>query len=187
LILLPAAAPTAHAGQWYDKVTPGVFGLKGGMIGRGTSRGHFPDASPPQTLSLETKIGKSGQVFFDIPLLARVYLSATFDFHDLKTQDEHQWMLVSGLGLKPTIRLRNRAIEVKPCLSIGWGHVAQRFWQDPTDYMTITLGAELHAEIDKRQDLLVELALIRAQSGGNDELNATLGPMLIVRAGLAFR
>ena len=123
LILLVFAflVSAVQAGRWYDKATPGVFGVKGGIIGRGNAKGHIHSGDHAGHINYDTKIGKSAQVFFDIPLIRNTYITAGFDYHDFKILNEHQWLIVAGAGVKQSIFIRKFGVDLRPSAMIGWG------------------------------------------------------------------
>jgi hypothetical protein len=181
LILLLAVPGTTHAGYegWFGRQTSGVFGVKGGFISRG-------NVKADQTY--QTKIGWTGQVFFDVPLKTNLFAVAAFDFYDLKLVNDHQWMLDANLGLKPSFHVRRFDADIKPAASIGWGHVAVVNFLEASDFVTLKLSCEGHFYVNKRRAWVIETAILYAPVGGNDQYpKVILGPMFLIRAGVALR
>jgi hypothetical protein len=179
LLLVAPNIVAAENGNWYSRQTTGVFGLKAGVINGGSVR-------IGQTY--ETEIGLTGQAFFDLPLRTNLFAVTALDFYDLRLDADSKWMLDINLGLKPSYYLRRIDTDIKPALSVGWGHLEMDSTVETSDFLMVRLSCEGHFYIHKKRAWVLEAAMLYAPWAANDQYpDATIGPLLLLRAGVAFR
>jgi hypothetical protein len=181
LILLLTIPGTAQAGyeDWYSRQTSGVFGLKAGFISSGNLK---------VGQAYHTEIGSTGQAFFDLPLRPNLFAVAAFDFYNFRLDAYSQWMLDINLGLKPSFYMKKLDADIKPAISIGWGHLEMFNSLETSDFLTLRMSCESHFYVNKKRAWVIETAILYAPTAGNDQYpKATFGPMLLLRAGVAMR
>ncbi len=158
--------------------TRGVVGVKLGILSEGAFKADY---------RRETDLAVSGEIFADLPLFHRVYFMVAFDFHKVELGQHEQFMLDGAAGLKTVIVHRRLNMEFKPWVTVGMGHLNKINYYGTTDHLTIKLGFETHFGVSRKMSWLAELTTLYSPSGGNNEYNVTLGPMFMLRFGLAFR
>jgi len=171
-------APDLRAQNLVGRATRGMVGVKLGFISNGMIR---------EEQSHWTELGMSGGVYGDLPIGGGFYIPVSFDFHSFRLAKNWEVMLDVGVGLKATYKIQRTNVEIKPGVAIGVANLPQLGVVETSNYITTKLMLEVHFPINKRHSWVGEIALFGAPVGRNNEYDVTIGPILIVRVGLAFR
>lgn len=177
--IVAVAALNAHSAQVWDKPTRGVFGVKAGLITGTETRGD---------VQVRTGWDKSLQVFADIPVTRPVALQFAFDFHSMRSNRLDNWMIDVNVAIKPTFRLEEKRVDIKPGVAVGFGSIGEfeSYFED-TDYITVKTFVEASFEIDRKWAWLAEFSVLFTPRGGKGDYDIRLGPVFLLRFGIAMR
>ena len=182
LVLLAFAltASTASAGENYT-------GVKLGMVSSGNVE--FDGTTVDQNAGLAVGL------FFDHPIGSRGHLGLTLDLltmdwsHDSSPQLAQKEMLLD-IGLCGKVRLTGEESDliVRPGAGLGLGVLGKMETANLAASSYPTLKGSVEVAYDNGGDViyLVETGLWYAPGGGDRERDVTIGPLLLLRAGVMF-
>ena len=158
--------------------TRGIVGLKAGVISR-------MDYDTDWTL--QSGVGSCAQIFADFPQGRGFYLTAEFDFYFIGISNASQIMIDPSMGLKYSFSLRRAKMLIKPAVAVGFAYLAEIGSLPASRFLSLKYYVETHFTIDARKAWVGELGLFHTPTGSNGSTDATFGPGVFVRWGLAFR
>ncbi len=100
--------------------------------------------------------------------------------------DESELMLNIGLEFKGYLPLPAGPLVIRPGIGIGYGALRRLDRFNGTNYLTLRGFGELVYVRDRGPDFLFEGGLWYAPSGGDDETDIKIGPLIFLRAGVLF-
>ncbi len=178
VLLTVIAVPGPLAQGLYRKPTRGIFGLKAGVL----SGGNFK-----ADRTYHTKLAVAGQVFADFPLTKKLGLVVAFDFYNIRLVTDQEAMIEVSLALKPVIEIVRAHMTIRPGAGIGFAHLSELNVFKATDYPCIKAFLEAYFPINKKKSWIVEMAVVYLPDGGNSSCDISIGPLYMLRGGLAFR
>jgi hypothetical protein len=139
----------------------------------------------------------TGGVFFDFPLGSRFHYGLSADYFAMKWRaenDRHQfdvseYLIDLGVNLKLSLSGGNSPFIVRPGIGIGFGWVPELEGAGlgSSTYTTLKVSVEV-AYFGGRGGLglVADGGVWYAPSGGDNELDVRIGPLVFLRGGLMF-
>ena len=163
-------------------------GFKVGLIGSGTA--------DIERESVHEQAGVSAGFFFDLPMGSRLHYGLSTDLHEMTWQGENSlgrveesgWLLDIGINLKGDFFSDNSPFGFRPGLGAGVGFLGKMdgLGLSGSSYITLRATAEIVYFSPSDLMFLLETGVWYAPSGGDNITDVTIGPLLLLRAGVMF-
>ena len=163
-------------------------GIKLGMIGPGQI--DIAGREADQNASF------TGGVFFDLPFGAHLHYGLSADFFSMSWQsesdpfpfEESEWLLDLGINLKGNFVGESSAFGFRPGVGVGFGVLRRMEMAGVAGSTYLTLKAFLEVVYSTPGDLsfLLDGGVWHAPSGGDNDTDVRVGPLVFLRAGVMF-
>ena len=190
LLLLSLAAGllpvTASAFTYDPRGSKAKFGAKIGFIYSMNIR-ITPRDSARWTVS--TDPGLTGGVFLDIPMSRHGVIGVAVDLYDIQVENfrERRKFLDGSISVKRRFPLSKHRVEFRPGLGVGFGYIAAfADIHDPTSYLMLKGSIEMLFNTRKRFAWMLDLVVVGAPVGGNNQADINFGPTVLVRLGVFY-
>ena len=178
------SAATARA----DSFAPGdsYTGIKVGYIGTG-------DVDlEGQKADQRSSFGAG--LFFDFPFGNRMHYGVSGDLLRMNWKadgaryrfEEQEMMLDVGVNFKATLMSENGPVAVRPGVGIGFGALRRMADFSGSNYLTLKAFTEVVFFTPGDVAFLVDGGVWYAPSGGDNDHDIKIGPLLVVRFGIMF-
>ena len=163
-------------------------GVKLGMVGSGHV--NIAGREADQAASF------TGGVFFDLPFGNRLHYGLSADFFSMSWQsesypfpfEESEWLLDLGINLKGNFVGESSAFGFRPGVGVGFGVLRRMEMANVAGSTYLTLKAFLEVVYSTPGDLsfLLDGGVWHAPSGGDNDKDIKVGPLVFLRAGVMF-
>jgi hypothetical protein len=163
-------------------------GVKLGLIGSG--------AVDVEDVSNDQQSGLSAGFFFDLPMGSRLHYGLSTDLHKMSWQgeglagriDETGWLLDIGANLKGDFFSEDAPWGFRPGVGVGVGFLGKMdgLGVSSSSYIVLRATAEIVYFTPSDLMLVLESGVWYAPSGGDNLTDVTIGPLLLLRAGIMF-
>jgi hypothetical protein len=163
-------------------------GLKFGLIGSGSV--------DLRSYNIDQRAGMSAGFFFDQPFGSRLHYSFSGDLMKMSWRgkrqtyrwDESEWLLDLSVNLKGNLFSSNSPVGLRPGLGVGVAVLGKMEEAGVAGSSYITVKAFTELVFTSSGDLtgLIEAGIWYAPSGGDANSDLTIGPLLLLRAGVMF-
>lgn len=180
IILMTFAMSAAFAGDIREK--PVCYGFKAGLYSPGTY--YITDFSYGE---FDTDMGISLGGFLDYKLGEKIVGGLSLDYGSFGVYEESASLIDLSATLKALIYGDNSSIIIKPGFGFGYGNVGGiGSYLEGSSYLLVKGIAEIVFASQGSMSFLVELQILGALSGGNDDFEMSFGPGFLLRGGIVF-
>ncbi len=168
-----------------QKVVVGEYGFSVGIL----SGGDVYIAELDENFDLESGVSILGFYDFFITPGFAVGVNGNIAFPYLSLIDENVTFYELALALKPKFSLSDK-VSYKPGFNLGYRVVTSDELSDTggaIQGLGLNLTNELQFHISESFTPFLDVGFISQPAGGNDDFNATFSPLIVIRAGLAFK
>ena len=138
----------------------------------------------------------TGGVFFDLPFGSRFSYGLSADFFSMSWESESpqfpfeasEWLLDLGVNLKGNFLSESSALGFRPGVGVGFGVLRRMEMANVAGSNYLTLKAFLEIVYTTPGDLsfLLDGGVWHAPSGGDNDTDVKVGPLVFLRAGVMF-
>jgi len=163
-------------------------GFKFGLVGSGRVE--------LRRFDIDQRAGMSAGFFFDLPFGSRLHYSFAADLLKMSWRgqrnsfrwDESEWLLDLSVNLKGNLFSANSPIGLRPGLGVGVAILGKMETTGVagSSYVTVKTFTELVFMSSSDLVGLIEGGVWYAPSGGDSNSDLTIGPLLMLRAGVMF-
>ena len=163
-------------------------GVKLGLIGSGSVNND--DDSDHQ------QVGPSAGLFFDLPLGSRLHYGLATDLHKMSWRgerldyriDETGWLLDIGVNLKADFFGDDSSLGIRPGIGVGVGFLEKMdgLGVSGSSYVILRGTTELVYFTPGDLMFVLEGGVWYAPSGGDNVTDVSIGPLVLLRAGVMF-
>lgn len=133
-------------------------------------------------------------LFFDFPFGSRMHYGVSADLlrMDWKADgsrysfEKREVLLDVGINLKLSLTAENSPIMLRPGLGVGFGALRRIDNFSGSNYLTLKGFCELIYFTPGEFDLLLDGGIWYAPSGGDNDHDIRIGPLLVLRFGIMF-
>ena len=185
LVMIVSLLPMAAYADDYDE-GESYTGIKIGFLGSGKVD------LPGDDVDQDPSFGAG--FFFDFPFGSRLHYGASADLlrmHWVATDDstefdEQETMIDIGINVKATIIGPNSSFALRPGVGVGFGALRRMARFSGSNYLTVKAFAEAVYFTPGDLAFLADAGIWYAPSGGDNENDITIGPLVFVRLGIMF-
>lgn len=161
------------------------FGLKAGIINQTFFRvvGKSPEFV---TEDMRTRVGFTGELFFDIPTNEWMMVSVAVDMNDIHVDATRTQMLDLSLSFKFPFYKEFSNVAWRPTFGVGYGYLGEVDLLEKSSYTTLRAGVELVFYSQQRYAYLGEVLVYSSPWGENDEHKISFGPVVLIRLGVIY-
>jgi hypothetical protein len=124
--------------------------------------------------------------FLDYKLGPKISGGLALDIHKFNAYEESGTLFDIGVTLKALIYGANSKFVFRPGFGIGYGMLGEMGIYESSTYMLLKGNVEMVILRPSGFSWLVDLGIMGAPTGGNNDADMYLDPGLFVRAGLVF-
>ena len=176
---------SVHSGRCgYNNGPKTTYGFKLGMFGSKTlSYKGLRNVFGIYEISTERGISLGG--FWDRSFPFDFDLGASLDLHQIRIEEEKEFLLDFGMTLKTELDLNENTLFLRPGIALSFGYLREIAWLENSNYISLKAFAEMIHFVNDELGFLVELGGHWLMSGGDTRSDVTGGPILVLRAGIA--
>lgn len=175
VVFLALFGSIATADDIREKLT--TVGFKAGLI----SPGEFWVGAGSFDADMSISFGG----FLDYKLGPKISGGLLANIHNFSVADESAMMMEFGFAIKAWIFSETSNLTFTPGFGISYGNLGSTESLDGSSYMILNGMIEMTIAMESF-NLLLELGIAGAPTGGNDAFEMTYGPGLIIRGGAVF-
>jgi hypothetical protein len=171
-----------------DEFTPGesYTGIEAGFLGSG--RVELTGERADQRFSY------GAGIFFDFPFGAHMHYGVSADLLQMNWSaksrsydfEQREMMLDVGINFKATLTAENSPIALRPGIGVGFGALRRLDGFSGSNYLTLKAFSELVYFTPGDLAFLVDGGVWYAPTGGDNDHDITIGPLMILRFGIMF-
>jgi len=165
-----------YAGDITAKNT--VYGLKAGLI----TGGEFWIGGADPGTSASFSFGG----FMDYKLGEKITGGLALEFHNMTNEDDGNILIDIGITLKAQIAKPSSKFIFRPGIGLAYGILGELGPAEGSNYFVLKGGSDMIIKSSNNFNWLVDVQIIGAPTGGNDDYEMTFGPMFLLRGGVVF-
>ena len=160
------------------RIDRGGVGFKAGII--------YYSTFNLDTVDVESNIGLSAGVFFDINLYKKLQFSVETNLHDIQILNKRPKMINLNLGLKTSFYKPHYGIAWRPGVMVGFAQLAEVWIIPASTYLILKGYVDLLVMRNRNHSWVFELGVFGSPKGGARGYDITFGPIWTFRAGVMY-